>query len=84
VSRDPELVHLEAAHLTVEPAPGFDYPDPSVALLAFPAADRGVVLSGTVQELRDVAESILSMCDELACTCDPGGISPDCPTHGGE
>lgn len=81
---EPVLVHLEAAHLTVEPAPGLNYPDPSLALLAFPGGDRGLVLSGSVQELRDVAESILGMCDDLACTCNPGGISPECPTHGGD
>lgn len=84
MSADPTVIHLDAAHLTVEPPPGFRYPEHSLALVAFPEADRLVVLSGSLDDLRDVAAGILGMVDELACTCPIGGVDPECPTHGGD
>lgn len=84
MNTDPVLVELHADRLTVEPPPGFSYPQAALALVSFPDGQRTVVLTAdSVDQLRDLADSILGMCDDLACTC-VDGIRPDCPTHGGD
>lgn len=77
------VVRLHAAHLTIEPPPGFETIDEAVALVAFPGGEVTVVIAGTVDELRKVADGLNGYLDDVACTC-VGEVRPDCPTHGGD